>query len=93
MLLSVAHCVSPPQLDLVEKEWLQGAASGHLLTLSHLLKQEPSLATRKVSLALMPGLMCSAGWGKWGGSGPNPLLLGREGAALCPRGGAAPALT
>ncbi|XP_039355073.1 ankyrin repeat domain-containing protein SOWAHA-like isoform X4 [Mauremys reevesii] len=34
-------------LDPVEKEWLQGAASGHLLTLSHLLKQEPSLATRK----------------------------------------------
>nr|XP_048675944.1 ankyrin repeat domain-containing protein SOWAHC-like [Caretta caretta] len=38
---------SPVALDLVEKEWLQGAASGHLLTLSHLLKQEPSLATRK----------------------------------------------
>nr|XP_032646903.1 palmitoyltransferase akr1-like isoform X8 [Chelonoidis abingdonii] len=34
-------------LDPVEKEWLQGAASGHLLTLSHLLKQDPSLATRK----------------------------------------------
>ncbi|KAM9120828.1 uncharacterized protein ACDP82_014734 isoform 2-T2 [Pangshura tecta] len=39
-------------LDPVEKEWLQGAASGHLLTLSHLLKQEPSLATRKASVAL-----------------------------------------
>ncbi|KAH1181898.1 hypothetical protein KIL84_009652 [Mauremys mutica] len=36
-------------LDPVEKEWLQGAASGHLLTLSHLLKQEPSLATRKAT--------------------------------------------
>ncbi|XP_029767675.1 ankyrin repeat domain-containing protein SOWAHC-like isoform X4 [Terrapene carolina triunguis] len=38
---------SVSKLDPVEKEWLQGAASGHLLTLSHLLKQEPSLATRK----------------------------------------------
>ncbi|XP_065270746.1 ankyrin repeat domain-containing protein SOWAHB-like [Emys orbicularis] len=37
-------------LDPVEKEWLQGAASGHLLTLSHLLKQEPSLVTRKTAL-------------------------------------------
>ncbi|XP_030389379.1 ankyrin repeat domain-containing protein SOWAHC-like [Gopherus evgoodei] len=34
-------------LDPVEKEWLQGAASRYLLTLSHLLKQELSLATRK----------------------------------------------
>nr|XP_033819347.1 ankyrin repeat domain-containing protein SOWAHC-like isoform X2 [Geotrypetes seraphini] len=34
-------------LDPVEKEWLQGAASGNVSTLSHLLKQEPSLAGKK----------------------------------------------
>ncbi|XP_029470394.1 ankyrin repeat domain-containing protein SOWAHC-like isoform X5 [Rhinatrema bivittatum] len=34
-------------LDPIEKEWLQGAASGNVPTLSHLLKQEPSLALKK----------------------------------------------
>ncbi|XP_030067231.1 ankyrin repeat domain-containing protein SOWAHA isoform X2 [Microcaecilia unicolor] len=34
-------------LDPIEKEWLQGAASGNVPTLSHLLKQEPSLAGKK----------------------------------------------
>ncbi|KAM9120829.1 uncharacterized protein ACDP82_014734 isoform 3-T6 [Pangshura tecta] len=51
-------------LDPVEKEWLQGAASGHLLTLSHLLKQEPSLATRKASVALVTALHWAAKHGQ-----------------------------
>ncbi|XP_067163531.1 microtubule cross-linking factor 1-like isoform X2 [Apteryx mantelli] len=38
---------SPVALDPVEKEWLQGAASGDLPVLSQLLQQEPSLATKK----------------------------------------------
>ncbi|XP_074928234.1 uncharacterized protein LOC116831187 isoform X2 [Chelonoidis abingdonii] len=59
-------------LDPVEKEWLQGAASGHLLTLSHLLKQDPSLATRKdftsgVSRGRGAGCFCrGSGWGVLG---------------------------
>ncbi|CAM5097808.1 unnamed protein product [Natator depressus] len=53
---------SPVALDLVEKEWLQGAASGHLLTLSHLLKQEPSLATRK-------DFTSGVSWGRCGAGG------------------------
>eukprot|EP00075_Anas_platyrhynchos_P039369 XP_027328622.1 uncharacterized protein LOC113845729 isoform X2 [Anas platyrhynchos] len=38
---------SPVALDPVEKEWLQGAAGGDLPVLSHLLQQEPALATKK----------------------------------------------
>nr|XP_020662685.1 ankyrin repeat domain-containing protein SOWAHA-like [Pogona vitticeps] len=34
-------------LETLEKEWLQGAASGHLATLKDLLQQDPTLATRK----------------------------------------------
>lgn len=34
-------------LDPVEKEWLQGAASGNFPALSQLLKQEPALAWKK----------------------------------------------
>uniref|UniRef100_A0A674IXI5 Uncharacterized protein n=1 Tax=Terrapene triunguis TaxID=2587831 RepID=A0A674IXI5_9SAUR len=51
-------------LDPVEKEWLQGAASGHLLTLSHLLKQEPSLATRKDFTSVSTALHWAAKHGK-----------------------------
>ncbi|CAM4545997.1 unnamed protein product [Lepidochelys kempii] len=82
---------SPVALDLVEKEWLQGAASGHLLTLSHLLKQEPSLATRKAStfggrvscpkwkvLAAVPHVGPVPHW-LWG---PRAMLLTRL--LLCP---------
>ncbi|XP_069507477.1 ankyrin repeat domain-containing protein SOWAHA-like isoform X2 [Ambystoma mexicanum] len=38
-------------LDPVEKEWLQGAASGNSPALSELLKQEPALAWKKASCA------------------------------------------
>ncbi|XP_043382983.1 ankyrin repeat domain-containing protein SOWAHC [Chelonia mydas] len=73
---------SPVALDLVEKEWLQGAASGHLLTLSHLLKQEPSLATRKDFtsgvLAAVPHVGPVPCW-LWG---PRAMLLTRL--LLCP---------
>uniref|UniRef100_A0A674IUV3 Uncharacterized protein n=1 Tax=Terrapene triunguis TaxID=2587831 RepID=A0A674IUV3_9SAUR len=85
---------SVSKLDPVEKEWLQGAASGHLLTLSHLLKQEPSLATRKASPALMPGLICSAGLGKVGGAlGQTRCSWAVWGAALCPGKGGCPSLS
>ncbi|XP_038225988.1 ankyrin repeat domain-containing protein SOWAHA-like [Dermochelys coriacea] len=73
---------NPVALDLVEKEWLQGAASGHLLTLSHLLKQEPSLATRKdfISgvLAAVPHVGPVLCWLR----GPRAMLLTRL--LLCP---------
>ncbi|XP_073166095.1 uncharacterized protein [Lepidochelys kempii] len=75
---------SPVALDLVEKEWLQGAASGHLLTLSHLLKQEPSLATRKDFTSVSTGpcqahapsspeQVAQAGAGGGSRNGPIPL--------------------
>ncbi|KAG6930099.1 sosondowah ankyrin repeat domain family member C [Chelydra serpentina] len=55
---------SPVALDPVEKKWLQGAASGHLITLSHLLKQEPSLATRKDFISVSTALHWAAKHGK-----------------------------
>ncbi|XP_062445564.1 collagen alpha-1(I) chain-like [Rhea pennata] len=47
----------PVALDPMEKEWLQGAASGDLPVLSQLLQQEPSLATKKdfTSVSAGPG--------------------------------------
>ncbi|XP_078092524.1 ankyrin repeat domain-containing protein SOWAHC isoform X3 [Mustelus asterias] len=36
-------------LDPLEKEWLKCAASGHLTALCDLLRQDPSLATKKVN--------------------------------------------
>ncbi|XP_042319189.1 ankyrin repeat domain-containing protein SOWAHC-like isoform X2 [Sceloporus undulatus] len=38
---------SPVALEPLEKEWLQGAASGHVATLRQLLQQDPNLATKK----------------------------------------------
>ncbi|XP_033009817.1 ankyrin repeat domain-containing protein SOWAHC-like [Lacerta agilis] len=38
---------SPVALEPLEKEWLQAAAGGHVATLSHLLQQDPSLASKK----------------------------------------------
>uniref|UniRef100_A0A8D0H4P6 Uncharacterized protein n=1 Tax=Sphenodon punctatus TaxID=8508 RepID=A0A8D0H4P6_SPHPU len=38
---------SPVSLEPLEKEWLQGAARGHLSLLRQLLQQEPALAGKK----------------------------------------------
>ncbi|XP_077785629.1 uncharacterized protein LOC144324875 [Podarcis muralis] len=38
---------SPVALEPLEKEWLQAAAGGHVATLSHLLQQDPTLASKK----------------------------------------------
>nr|XP_028591540.1 iroquois-class homeodomain protein IRX-3-like isoform X1 [Podarcis muralis] len=38
---------SPVALEPLEKEWLQAAAGGHMATLSHLLQQDPTLASKK----------------------------------------------
>lgn len=39
------------KLDPLEKEWLKCAAIGHLAALSDLLRQDPSLAMKKVTIA------------------------------------------
>ncbi|XP_067163530.1 microtubule-associated protein 1A-like isoform X1 [Apteryx mantelli] len=65
---------SPVALDPVEKEWLQGAASGDLPVLSQLLQQEPSLATKKVSGGRGDGAPAPAGCSRAIGSVPGADL-------------------
>lgn len=54
LAIYLAHPLPVLQLDPVEKEWIYSATCGRLSDLSQLLKQEPSLANKKVTSTLPP---------------------------------------
>ncbi|KAJ7332301.1 hypothetical protein JRQ81_014481 [Phrynocephalus forsythii] len=70
-------------LEPLEKEWLQGAARGHVATLKHLLRQDATLATRKTALHWaakhgqeeMVGLLLEAGANVNARAGYTPLHI------------------
>uniref|UniRef100_A0A670IQF0 Ankyrin repeat domain-containing protein SOWAHC-like n=1 Tax=Podarcis muralis TaxID=64176 RepID=A0A670IQF0_PODMU len=55
---------SPVALEPLEKEWLQAAAGGHMATLSHLLQQDPTLASKKDFTSVSTALHWAAKHGK-----------------------------